>query len=340
MKDFKIVLAGCGGMANAWVKYAQSRMDAEIVGMVDINKGNAMGMMEKYNFTCGFYTNVTEAIQATGANLVFDVTIPDVHKDIVTAALSLGCNVLGEKPMAASMGEAREMVAMANRTGRMYAVMQNRRYLKNIRAYRELVTGGTIGQAGFITADFFLGPHFGGFRDIMDSPLVLDMAIHTFDQARFIADADPVSVYCHEFNPAGSWYKGNASAICIFEFSNGSVFCYRGSWCAEGAPTSWESTWRVTGSLGTAIWDGAQAPFAEVAIPPEEQQFMNENKRIEASFTWNGEEGHVGCFNEMFAALTENRKAETDCNDNIKSMAMVFGALQSAREGRKIQLAI
>src|SRR5450756_844105 len=103
MKDFKIVLAGCGGMANAWVKYAQSRMDAEIVGMVDINKGNAMDMMEKYNFICGFYTNVTEAIQATGANLVFDVTIPDVHKDIVTAALSLGCNVLGEKPMAASM---------------------------------------------------------------------------------------------------------------------------------------------------------------------------------------------------------------------------------------------
>ena len=37
----------------------------------------------------------------------------------------------------------------------------------------------------------------------MDSPLVLDMAIHTFDQARFITGANPISVYCHEFNPPG-----------------------------------------------------------------------------------------------------------------------------------------
>ena len=41
----------------------------------------------------------------------------------------------------------------------------------------------------------------------MESPLLLDMAIHTFDQARFITGADALSVYCHEFNPAGSWYR-------------------------------------------------------------------------------------------------------------------------------------
>ena len=61
-------------------------------------------------------------------------------------------------------------------------------------------------------ADFFIGAHFGGFRDEMAHVLLLDMAIHTFDQARKILGADPVSVYCHEFNPAGSWYAGASSA--------------------------------------------------------------------------------------------------------------------------------
>lgn len=89
----------------------------------------------------------------------------------------------------------------------------------------------------------------------MDHPLIVDMAIHTFDQARFISGTDPISVYCHEYNPPGSWYKGNAAAICIFEMSDGSVFTYRGSWAAEGQNTSWESAWRVTGSEGTALWD-------------------------------------------------------------------------------------
>jgi hypothetical protein len=30
------------------------------------------------------------------------------------------------------------------------------------------------------------------------------MAIHTFDAARFLSQADPVAVYCEEFNPAWS----------------------------------------------------------------------------------------------------------------------------------------
>src|SRR5205814_1591110 len=80
-----------------------------------------------------------------------------------------------------------------------------------------------------------------GFRDQMTSPLLLDMAIHTFDAARYLSQADPVSVYCEEFNPAWSWYQGNASASAIFELSGGLQYTYRGSRCAEGVPTSWAS---------------------------------------------------------------------------------------------------
>ncbi len=32
--------------------------------------------------------------------------------------------------------------------------------------------------------------------------------------------AGPDPVYCYEFNPIGSWYKGKAAAISIFEFIN------------------------------------------------------------------------------------------------------------------------
>jgi hypothetical protein len=53
--------------------------------------------------------------------------------------------------------------------------MQNRRYNKSTRAYRDLV--GSVDQIRFLCADFFLGPRFGGFRDAMESPLILDMAM-------------------------------------------------------------------------------------------------------------------------------------------------------------------
>ena len=335
---FRVVIAGCGGMANTWVENAISREDVEIVGLVDIKEEFAQAKADKYGLNCELFTDITKAIEATSANLVFDVTIPESHFQIVTSALKAGCHAFGEKPMASSMEEAREVISVAEKTGKKYTVMQNRRYLKNIRAFRELLRSGAIGKPGFVGADFFLGPHFGGFRDLMDSPLILDMAIHTFDQARFITGTDPVSVYCHEFNPEGSWYKGNAAAVCIFEISDGSVFCYRGSWCAEGAPTSWEAAWRITGSKGTAIWDGAHLPYAEVVVPPSEHSFTNNYQKIEGQTDWNGREGHNGCFDEMFASLLEGRKAETDCTDNIKSMSMVLGAIESARLGQKVLL--
>src|SRR5690606_25458054 len=132
-------------------------------------------------------------------------------------------------------------------------------------------------------------------------------------------------------NPPGSWYKGNASAICIFEMSNGVVFCYRGSWCSEGAGTSWEGDWRITGETGTAIWNGIQPPYAEVARKSGQGI---EHVRIDTELPVFKNTHHYGCLDAMFEALENNRPAETDCRTNIHSMMMVLSAIESARTGK------
>ncbi|TJY41102.1 Gfo/Idh/MocA family oxidoreductase [Cohnella pontilimi] len=335
----RIAVAGCGSMANEWVKYAIGRDNAEIVALVDINPEAASAMADRYGLTCAVYTDVEKAVKESGATLVFDITIPSSHFQVGTTAMLLGCDVFSEKPLAETLDQCREMVRISEETGRMHAVMQNRRFNPQILALSGLIRSGTVGKPGYAGVDFFLGPHFGGFRDAMDNPLLLDMAIHTFDQARKILDADPVSVYCHEYNPPGSWYAGNSSAVCIFEMSDGSVFCYRGSWSAEGAQTSWEGEWRVTGERGTAIWDGTNPPYAEiVARGDEEGKFIRDFVRVEAEVPTTRHTFHAGCLDEMFDALEQGRRAETDCRDNIRSMAMVFGAVESARKGVKVMI--
>lgn len=338
MKRFRIALAGCGNMARSWVTYALGRADCEIVALADVVPENATRIAAAYGFSAPVHSSITTAIAEQKPNVVFDVTVPQSHASVVIPSLEAGCDVFGEKPMSVSLEESRSMVDVASRTGRTYAVMQNRRYNRNIRNLRHIVTEGSIGDVGGIHADFFLGPHFGGFRDLMDNPLILDMAIHTFDQARFITGADAVSVYCHEWNPKVSWYKGNASAVCIFEMSNGAVFVYQGSWCAEGAPTSWESAWRVVGSGGTAVWDGISAPYREVVRDSGTPDFFRTVERQVPSYEWSNRDGHWGCLDEMFASLVEARRPETDCRDNIRTMEMVFGAIESAKTARKIFL--
>lgn len=47
----------------------------------------------------------------------------------------------------------------------------------------------------------------------MDHPLLLDMAVHAFDAARWFLGADPVGVYCEEFNPELELVPGRGRGV-------------------------------------------------------------------------------------------------------------------------------
>ncbi|MBN8218677.1 MAG: Gfo/Idh/MocA family oxidoreductase [Spirochaetes bacterium] len=331
MEPKRILVVGCGAMSRAWIKHVQGRSDAVIAGLCDLSLAAAQKRAKDEGLDCPVFDDLARALDRVAPDVVFDITIPQAHRQVVTAALAKGCPVFGEKPMAGNLADAKAMVAAAEAAGKPYAVMQNRRYLKGIRALRGLIAAGAIGEPSFITADFFIGAHFGGFRDEMENPLLVDMAIHTFDQARFITGADAVEVSALAFNPKGSWYRGDAAALCQFRFANGALFSYRGSWCAEGANTSWEAAWRVCGTRGTAIWDGGPSPWADVVA--KEEGFTRPTSRVEAPKDWAGREGHEGCLDALFQSLSDGKPPETDCRDNVKSVAMVFAAVESARQG-------
>src|SRR5947199_5454659 len=126
----------------------------------------------------------------------------------------------------------------------------------------------------------------------MARPFLLDMAIHTFDAARYLSGGDPVSVYCDEFNPPWSWMKGNACATAIFEMTGGLRYTYRGSWCSDGRHTSWEGEWRAVGAKGSATWDGNGAPVADVVA--EHEGFTRKTETITAEVSKDIKAGIAG----------------------------------------------
>ena len=240
-RRLRTVLVGCGGIARAWLNTQSVKKRVEVVGFVDIRKKSAIAMAQQVGAGQAVTgTDFKQVLRKTEPDVVFDCTIPEAHCAVTLTALRHGCHVLGEKPMADSMTNARRMIAAAKKADRIYAVIQNRRYQPAIRSLRRFLDTGRIGKVTTVQSNFFIGAHFSGFRNHMPHVLLLDMAIHTFDQARLITGSDAVSVYCHEWNPTGSWYDRDASAIAVFEMTDGIVYTYQGSWCAEGCNTPWE----------------------------------------------------------------------------------------------------
>jgi predicted dehydrogenase len=333
------VLVGCGGISRAWLTAVRDISGLTMAGFVDINEETARERAAEYGWhTAQIGADLETVLVQTRPDIVFNCTVPEAHLPVTLMALAHGCHILGEKPLAASMDEAQQMVAAAAAAGKHFAVMQNRRYDANLRRLVAFLRSGAIGAITTVNADFYIGAHFGGFRDIMRHVLLLDMAIHTFDAARLMAAADPLAVYCHEWNPPASWYAHDAAAIAIFEMTGGVVFTYRGSWCAEGLRTTWESDWRIIGTHGSVRWDGADGFQAEVVT--ESGAFFSTMHPVELPPGAEGAKvgGHAGAIRDFVACVRAGTPPETAASDNIKSLAMVFGAIASAE--RKARYAI
>lgn len=341
MTILKAVLVGCGQMSREWLRVARTIEDLEVVGFVDLNIDSARQRAHEYGATdVVISTDFETVLHQTTPNIVFDCTVPEVHTSVTLTALQYGCHVLGEKPMADSMDNARRMVEAAKKANKLYAVIQNRRYDSNIRRLRRFLDSTAIGSVTTLNSDFYIAPHFGGFRDQMQHVLLLDMAIHTFDAARYLCEADPVSVYCKEWNPAGSWYAHGASAVAMFEMTNGIVYTYRGSWCAEGLPTTWECDWRIIGQQGSVRWAGDSNMQAERVI--SSGGFFSTHEAVNIP-VWEDESrigGHSGLIQEFVACVRNGTNPETICTDNIKSLAMVFAAIESAETGRVVPIQV
>lgn len=333
MAKESVVIVGAGGISNAWFPPLKAEQ-VNIAGVVDLNLDNARRQIEKHGVDCEISNDLTELLRKKRPDFVLDLTIPDAHCEVTLTALKEGCHVIGEKPMAANLKQARQMVLASAQADLLFMTSQSRRWDKNLDPARQVLRGGGVGRLTTINCDFYIGAHFGGFRDEMESPLILDMAIHHFDLARYFTGLDAVSVYAHEFSPHGSWYKGAPAAACIFEMNNGAVFTYRGSWCAEGCHTSWNGDWRFVGERGTLINEKDQPSFGEVVVG--EEGFHREKKPLEIPPTTIEYTGMHGALREMLAFLRTGTKPQTECHDNFKSLAMVLAAIQSSRKKKKV----
>ncbi len=339
----RAVLCGCGAMAKGWLKAIAADPELQstirIVGLVDVNPEFARALAAEFDIAdAAIGADLDAVLIETAPDILFDIVVPAARRDVVATALRHGCHVLSEKPMAASLEAGRELIELASSTGKLHAVVQNRRFISGIRRIRRFIESGAIGDLTAIHCDFFIGAHFGGFREEMEHVLLLDMAIHTFDAARFIADKTPLAVYCHEENPQGSWYAHGAAATAIFELSDDVTFTYRGSWCAEGANTSWESEWRIIGTKGTLLWDGAEALSAKRVAGSE--GFFRPLAPIDVPEPADPREthGHASVIADFVTAVRSGKRPETAGDDNINSLAMVFAAIESARTRQRVTI--
>jgi predicted dehydrogenase len=116
--------------------------------------------------------------------------------------------------------------------------------------------------------------------------------------------------------------------------NGGLIFDYRGSWCEKGFNTGWNSVWRASCENGTVTWDGK-----ENLLYQEKLLYEDEGRKIEIPVTpMSITNAHEACIDDMFTALNNGTRPQTDCRDNILSIRMVYKSIESAKNKMRVVL--
>lgn len=329
----RAVLAGCGDASALWLPTLAQSALVDVAALVDLDRSRAETAAAVHALDCAIDDDLGEALRREQAAVLLDLTPPVRRLANARTAFALGCDVIGEKPMGATLADAARIVAESRRTGRRFATMQNHRFHPGMRALRTAVEGGRLGQLALVSAELRKSVPAVAWRGASRNPLLTDMAIHTFDQARYLIGADPVRVRARSLTRAGG-----GVALGEAEFPGEVVLSYRGSWEAPGSHTSWYGAWTLDGSRATAVWDGEGTP--NLTVTSEDADGVPRDEVVSAlDGPGPGTHGHPAAIEALLGSLAAGEALETDCADNLQSMAMVHAAIASTEGGGWVEVA-
>lgn len=338
----KVIQCGMGGMGQRWISTVLESPVVEFAALVEIDSAAAQRRAQENGLDPSLiFPSLEAALAAVQADGVIDVTPPGAHKSVSFTALDAGLPVLSEKPLAGTREDARAIVEKSNQTGVIHMVTQNYRYSPVAQTVKKVLSSGELGTIGAVSVRFFKGPHFGGFRDEMPYPLIIDMSIHHFDMLRFFLDADPVTVYGQSWNPPWSWYKGDASAAVTAAFSSGAQVSYTGSWCSQGQETPWNADWRFECEKGVLTLQDDHV-YVQHLLGVEDRPGFRQNlndARTEVPLVAMEREAQAYLLHEFYEAVTHGRKPGTPCQDNIRTVEFVFDVVRSFETGAPVRRA-
>lgn len=167
-RKIRVAVAGCGEFGRNHVRVYREMENVELAGVFDQSKERAEQIAQE------FETRAFEDVEELrGAVDAASVAVPTVaHRDVGRVLMKMGIDVLVEKPMARTVGEADELIAAAKKNGRILQVGHVERFNPAVLAVEPVVNRPL----------FFEVHRLGVFTPrSLDVDVIYDLMIHDLD---------------------------------------------------------------------------------------------------------------------------------------------------------------
>jgi D-apiose dehydrogenase len=150
-------------------------------------------------------------------------TPPWLHREHALLGLEHGCHVFCEKPFAENLEQADDVIAAAERAGRLVVINNQFPYLRIHRAAKEAIGSAEFGRLLYLHAWQTMEPtEFteAGWRAGMQRRLCFEFGVHVFELVRYFFEDTPVRLQAHMPSAIGP-VQGELVNVISMEFADG-----------------------------------------------------------------------------------------------------------------------
>ncbi len=341
-KDFRIGCIGAGFIMRDCHLVAYRQVGFNPVAIASRSPTHAQAVAQQHGVPrC--YDRIEQLLDDPSIE-VLDIAVPPVAQPaIITAACRHNDHIRGilaQKPLALSVPQARESVEACQAAGITLAVNQNMRYDQSVRALKDLLQRGWLGQPVLGTIDMRAIPHWMPWSEGLPSLSTFIMSIHHLDTFRYWFGTPDRVLASTRPDPRTQFPHSDGINLYILEYANG---CRASAWddvwtgpAREGCAADIGIRWRVEGTEGLARGTIGWPSYPEHA--PSTLDFATSLhgggwQQPRWSEVW-FPDAFVGSMAQLLCALEEGMEPEISGRDNLETIALCQAVHTAARDHR------
>lgn len=298
--------------------------------------------------------NIPKAYDSIGELLVddsievLDIAVPpDAQPGLIRAAVQKGKGrlrgILAQKPLAMTLGHARELVQRCADAGVVLAVNQNMRFDQSVRAAKDVLTRGWLGEVVFASIDMRAVPHWMPWAEDLHSLSTFVMSIHHLDTFRYWLGTPDRVLASTRPDPRTTFFHLDGINLYILEYDSGArASSWDDVWagpCKEGVEGDICIRWRIEGTeglmRGTIGW-----PKYPVRAPST-LEYSTRDSGGWVRPTWNDvwfPDAFAGTMAQLLVALEQGAEPEISGRDNLETVALCEAVFTAATEHRVVRM--
>ena len=337
----KIGVIGCGAVARLHAEAIVSAENAALAGFADVRKESAEAFAREFGGKA--YASVADMLADEEIEGVCICTPSGFHTGVALEALRAGKHILVEKPLAVTVSDCDEIIALAKEKGAVAGVISQFRFTSSVQSLKRMLEAGRFGEliTGELLMKYYRTQEYydsSAWRGTwaLDGGSMMNQGIHGVDALLYLLG--PAESVCGYMDTKTHEMEAEDTSVAAVKFKSGPLVVIQSTTSAfKGSPRHIS----IVGTQGSIVITEDSIEKCDI----NDTDFIPETTDIVESSAKNfghtspmsiSSDGHKYQIKNFADAILGRDAIAVPLAESRRAVALIQGVYESARTGKSV----